>query len=149
MRPTTRSRPATPDRSPEVPAPGGAPRQAGGDQGGPGATVVLGSDWPIAPYPPLGVMAGSRHRRPSRDLTEPPHGIEQALTPLEALRGMTVNPARAAGEEGTAGRLAVGHRADLTVPADDPLTVPSTEPAELPALLTVADGRPTHRSPGL
>ncbi|MFJ2900284.1 amidohydrolase [Streptomyces sp. NPDC087218] len=111
-----------------------------------GATVVLGSDWPIAPYPPLTVMAGSRHRRPTRDLTQPPHNPGQALTPLEALRGMTLNPALAAGEEGIAGRLAVGHRADLAVFADNPLTVPDTDLSDLPVLLTVLDGRPTHRA---
>ncbi|MET9515736.1 amidohydrolase [Streptomyces sp. NPDC002994] len=114
-----------------------------------GATVVLGSDWPIAPYPPLAVMAGARHRRPSRDVTQPPHGPEQALTPLEALQGMTVNSAYAAGEERHAGLLAVGHRADLTVFADNPLTTPSTDLPQLPVLLTVLDGRPTHRAAGL
>ncbi|MEU3823074.1 amidohydrolase [Streptomyces sp. NPDC030392] len=114
-----------------------------------GATVVLGSDWPIAPYPPLGVMAGARHRRPSRNLALPPHGPEQALTAREALQGMTVNAAWAAGEEHEAGRLAVGHRADLTVFADNPLTTAATDLAELPVLLTVLDGRPTHRVPAL
>ncbi|MFJ2786488.1 MULTISPECIES: amidohydrolase [unclassified Streptomyces] len=111
-----------------------------------GATVVLGSDWPIAPFPPLAVMAGARHRRPSRDLSRPPHGPEQALTPLEALRGMTTAPAYAAGEEATAGGLAVGHRADLTVFADSPLTTAATDLPELPVLLTVLDGRITHRA---
>jgi predicted amidohydrolase YtcJ len=114
-----------------------------------GARVVLGSDWPIAPYPPLAVMAGARHRRPSRDLSEPPHGIEQALTPLQALQAVTVNAAWAAGEEHEAGHLAVGRRADLTVLADNPLTVPDTDLAELPVLLTVVGGRPTHREPSL
>ncbi|MFL4497391.1 amidohydrolase [Streptomyces sp. VTCC 41912] len=114
-----------------------------------GATVVLGSDWPIAPYPPLGVMAGARHRRPSRDLAQPPHGPEQALTALEALRGMTVHAAHAAGEEDRAGRIAPGHRADLTVLADDPLTTPATDLPRLPVLLTVLDGRPTHRDRSL
>ncbi|WP_159672687.1 amidohydrolase [Streptomyces mexicanus] len=114
-----------------------------------GARVVLGSDWPIAPYPPLAVMAGARHRRPSRDLSQPPHGIEQALTPLQALKAVTVNAAWAAGEEHEAGRLAVGRRADLTVLADDPLTVPDTDLAELPVLLTVVGGRPTHRDRSL
>ncbi|GAA2689089.1 amidohydrolase [Streptomyces lunalinharesii] len=114
-----------------------------------GATVVLGSDWPIAPYPPLGVMAGARHRRPTRDLAQPPHGPEQALTALEALRGMTVHAAHAAGEEDRAGRIAVGHRADLTVLADDPLTTPATDLPRLPVLLTVLDGRPTHRDRSL
>ncbi|MCT4357527.1 amidohydrolase [Streptomyces sp. Je 1-79] len=114
-----------------------------------GATVVLGSDWPIAPFPPLGVMAGARHRRPSRDLTQPPHGPEQALTALEALQGLTTAPAHAAGEEHEAGRLAIGHRADLTVLADNPLTVPATELVDLPVLLTVLDGRTTHRDASL
>ncbi|MEV2250387.1 amidohydrolase [Streptomyces sp. NPDC050147] len=114
-----------------------------------GATVVLGSDWPIAPYPPLGVMAGARHRRPSRDLTQPPHGPEQALTALESLRAMTVNAAYAAGEEHTAGQLTIGHRADLTVLADNPLTTAATELPDLPVLLTVLDGRPTHRDASL
>ncbi|MEU0100257.1 amidohydrolase [Streptomyces sp. NPDC006267] len=114
-----------------------------------GARVVLGSDWPIAPFPPLGVMAGARHRRPGRDLAQPPHGPEQALTALEALRAMTVNAAWAAGEEREAGRPAVGCRADLTVLADSPLTTAATELSELPVLLTVVDGRPTHRDASL
>lgn len=111
-----------------------------------GATVVLGSDWPIAPYPPLGVLAGARHRRPSRDLTQPPHGAAQALTPQQALQGMTVAPAWVAGEESVAGRLAVGCRADLTAFADDPVAVPDADLAALPVLLTVLDGRVTHRA---
>ncbi|MET9345647.1 amidohydrolase [Streptomyces termitum] len=111
-----------------------------------GATVVLGSDWPIAPFPPLGVLGGAVHRRPTRDLTQPPHGPEQALTPLEALRGLTTGAARAAGEEHLAGRLAVGHRADLTVLAADPLAVPATELPDVPVLLTAVDGRLTHRA---
>ncbi|MHC0431432.1 amidohydrolase [Streptomyces sp. O3] len=114
-----------------------------------GAEVVLGSDWPIAPYPPLGVMAGARHRRPSRDLSQPPHGPEQALTALEALQAMTVNAARAAGDAHEAGRLAVGYRADLAVLAESPLTTPATDLADLPVLLTVLDGRPTHRDASL
>ncbi|WP_282792495.1 amidohydrolase [Streptomyces sp. CC224B] len=114
-----------------------------------GAVVVLGSDWPIAPYPPLGVMAGARHRRPSRDLTRPPHAPQQALTALEALQGMTVNAAYAASEEGEAGRIALGHRADLTVLAADPLATPATALADVPVLLTVLDGVPTYRDRSL
>ncbi|MET8505888.1 amidohydrolase [Streptomyces sp. NPDC004787] len=113
-----------------------------------GATVVLGSDWPIAPFPPLGVMAGARHRRPTHDLTQPPHNPGQALTAVEALRAMTVNAAFAAGEEHEAGRLAVGHRADLTALGADPLTTPATELADVPVVLTTVDGRVTHRSAG-
>ncbi|MEV6833399.1 amidohydrolase [Streptomyces sp. NPDC051133] len=110
-----------------------------------GAKVVLGSDWPIAPYPPLEVMAGARHRRPA-DLSLPPHGPDQALTALQALQGMTVNAAWAAGEEQEAGLPALGHRADLTVLADDPLRVADTDLAALPVVLTVVAGRVTYRA---
>ncbi|MEU8967994.1 amidohydrolase [Streptomyces monashensis] len=109
-----------------------------------GARIVLGSDWPIAPYPPLEVMAGARHRRPA-DLSLPPHGPAQALTPLQALQGMTVSAAWAAGEEARAGAISVGHRADLTVLADDPLAVADTDLADLPVVLTVVGGRVTYR----
>ncbi|MEV4555874.1 amidohydrolase [Kitasatospora sp. NPDC049285] len=111
-----------------------------------GARVVLGSDWPIAPFAPLGVMAGARHRRPSRHLDQPPHLPEQALTPLQALQGYTVNPAWTAGEEDRAGRIALGYRADLTAFAEDPLAVGDTSLAELPVVLTVSGGRITHRT---
>ncbi|MFI0987430.1 amidohydrolase [Streptomyces exfoliatus] len=111
-----------------------------------GATVLLGSDWPIAPFPPLGVMAGAAHRRPSRDLGQAPHLPEQALTALEALRGMTTAPAYAAGEEHEAGRLALGYRADLTALAADPLTTPPTELPDVPVRLTAVGGRLTYRA---
>ncbi|MET9493813.1 amidohydrolase [Streptomyces sp. NPDC006552] len=114
-----------------------------------GARVVLGSDWPIAPYAPLGVLAGARHRRPSRDLSLPPHGPEQALGGLEALRAMTVDPAYAAGEERVAGRLAAGFRADLSVFAENPAAVAATELPQLPVRLTVSGGRVTHRAADL
>ncbi|WP_032796790.1 amidohydrolase family protein, partial [Streptomyces sp. HCCB10043] len=81
--------------------------------------------------------------------TQPPHGPGQALTALEALQGMTVNAAWAAGEEHEAGRLAVGRRADFTVFADSPLTTSAVELPDLPVLLTVVDGRPTHREASL
>lgn len=110
-----------------------------------GACVVLGSDWPIAPSPPLLTMAAARHRRPSRDPAGAPHGPEQRLTPLQTLQGLTTAPAWVAGEEGESGRMAVGYRADLTVFADDPLQVADGDLADLPVLLTVLDGRPTHR----
>lgn len=94
-------------------------------------------------------MAGARHRRPSRDLGRPPHGPEQALSALESLEAMTVNAAHTAGDEHEAGQLAVGHRADLTVLADNPLTTDATHLPDLPVLLTVLDGRATHRDASL
>ncbi|MGH8987035.1 MAG: amidohydrolase [Acidimicrobiales bacterium] len=114
-----------------------------------GAHVVLGSDWPIAASPPLGTMAGARHRRSSRDPSGAPHGSGQRLTPLQALQGLTTAPAWAAGEEHEAGRLAVGYRADLAVFAENPLSVTDDDLAEVPVMLTVLEGHPTYRDASL
>ncbi|MFB7954346.1 amidohydrolase family protein [Streptomyces sp. NPDC056045] len=62
---------------------------------------------------------------------------------------MTPNPARAAGAEHESGRPAIGHRADFTVFAENPLATPATDLTGLPVVLTVADGRATHRDAGL
>ncbi|QNS03146.1 amidohydrolase [Streptomyces xanthii] len=114
-----------------------------------GARMVLGSDWPIAPYPPLGVLAGARHRRPTHDLTQPPHGPGQALTGAEALRAMTLNAAYAAGEDRVTGRIAPGFRGDLSVFAADPTAVDALELPDLQVRLTVVGGRVTFRAADL
>jgi predicted amidohydrolase YtcJ len=111
-----------------------------------GAVVALGSDWPIAPYDPRGVMAAGRSRRPLSRPELPPVLPEQGLTGLEALRGMTSSAAYAASNEGRAGRVAVGFDADLTVFAEDPTAVSADDLVRLPVLMTVVDGRVRHRS---
>ncbi|WP_169793055.1 amidohydrolase family protein, partial [Streptomyces albus] len=70
----------------------------------------------------------------------------QALGAAEALHAMTVAPAQVAGEGDRAGRVRVGHRADLTVFAADPLTVPATELADILVRMTVVDGRVVHEA---
>ncbi|WP_158781121.1 hypothetical protein [Streptomyces sp. NRRL S-237] len=54
-----------------------------------------------------------------------------------------------AGEEQIAGRIALGHRADLTVLVDDPLTVAATELPQLPVLVPAVDGGVTRRDASL
>lgn len=64
---------------------------------------------------------------------------------LEALAGCTTHAARAAGESGSAGRIAVGFRADLTALGLDPVAAPADETAEAPVRLTVTGGHVVHR----
>ncbi|MFI1026923.1 amidohydrolase [Streptomyces sp. NPDC020951] len=103
-----------------------------------GATVALGSDWPIAPYDVRGVLADARAPRGAAS-------ARAGLTGLEALEGCTTHAARAAGEGGSAGRIAVGLRADLTVLGLDPVEAPADELAQAPVRLTVTGGRVAHR----
>ncbi|TCO50682.1 amidohydrolase [Actinocrispum wychmicini] len=106
-----------------------------------GATLVLGSDWPIAPFDPREVLTAAQLRRPARDGSVPPHHPEQALTALQAIEGYTTHAAIAAGEQGG---ITVGGRADLTVLAANPLRIAAVELPDVPVRMTIVDGRVVH-----
>ncbi|MFF0742952.1 amidohydrolase [Streptomyces sp. NPDC004111] len=110
-----------------------------------GATLVLGSDWPIADFDPREVLATARLRRlPGRPEVEPVTA-GQSLTGLMALEGYTSHAARAVGEQDEAGRVAPGLRADLTAFAVDPVAAPADELATAPVVLTMTGGTVVHR----
>jgi hypothetical protein len=107
-----------------------------------GVPVVLGSDWPVAPYDPRHILADARLRRPAGEPEVPPVGPTQALTGLMALEGYTTHAALAAGETGG---IVPGARADLTVFTVDPLHAAPDELAEAPITMTIVAGTITHR----
>ena len=107
-----------------------------------GAVLALGSDWPVADADPRLGLAAARLRRLPAD--ETPVIPDQALTAHEALAGYTLAPAHTAGEEGVAGRIHPGMRADLTGLAVDPVDAPAEELPENPVWLTVVGGRVVH-----
>ncbi|BBH69089.1 amidohydrolase [Actinoplanes sp. OR16] len=109
-----------------------------------GARLALGSDWPIAPYDPRGIIAAARLRRPAGAPDIDPVLPGQALTARMALEGYTVAAAAAAGLGGSAGRLLPGYRADLAAFALDPLTADPDEFAESPVPVTVVGGSVVH-----
>ena len=90
-----------------------------------GVAVAGSSDFPCGPFEPLLAMH-SCVTRTGWDGT--PIGIEQRLSPREALALYTSGAAYASGEAGLKGRLAPGYVADFVVLGDDPLTV---DPARL------------------
>jgi predicted amidohydrolase YtcJ len=105
-----------------------------------GVTVALGSDWPVAPFEPLAIMADAQLRR---DVAQPdvdPVLPEESLTALQALEGYTIGAARAAGVAHSEGSIAVGKVADLTILAADPLAISPDELAETAILATVVNG---------
>lgn len=116
-----------------------------GDRSAAGALVVLGSDWPVAPFDPrLGFFAAQLRRAP--DLAdEGAIGAGRPLSGLETLAGYTTNAAIAIGEQQVAGILRPGYRADLVAWAEDPADCPPADVVDLPVLATVVDGLVAYR----
>lgn len=110
-----------------------------------GATVALGSDWPIGPYDARAILADAQLRRPAGRTDVEPVAPHQSLTAAMALEGYTAHAAYAEGGRTTAGRVAIGCRADLTAFTVDPLVVPPDELASAPIALTVTEGAIAHR----
>lgn len=110
-----------------------------------GTYLALGPDWPIGHYDVRQVPATARLRRLPGAYDTEPVTAEQALTGLMALEGCTSHAAVAAGEQGVAGRIAVGYRADLTALGVDPVLAPADEVGEAPVRVTVCGGRVVHR----
>jgi hypothetical protein len=114
-----------------------------------GVTLALGSDWPVAPFEPLPILADAQLRRRSGHTDEQPIAPGQALSARQALEGYTSHAAKAAGEWAEAGSLAVGKRADFTILDVDPLAAAPDELARGQVLATVVDGQLQHLAVGV
>lgn len=108
-----------------------------------GATVALGSDWPVARFDPRIGMASARLRRPPGMIRDP--FDDQAITGLQALEGYTTMAARTVGDEHRLGRIAVGYAADLTALEEDPVDCPADDLPHNPVRLTMVDGEVVYR----
>lgn len=109
-----------------------------------GASIALGSDWPVARFDPREGMAAARLRRPPRHPERPAYD-DQALDGVAALEGYTTGAAFAGGDGERLGRISPGFLADLTVMAADPVDADPDELVEVPVLLTVVDGEIVHK----
>ncbi|MFE4198494.1 amidohydrolase [Paenarthrobacter sp. NPDC056912] len=105
-----------------------------------GVTLGIGSDWPIAPYQPLPIMADAQLRRRSGHPEQEPIAPSQALTARQALEGYTSHAAKAAGLWDVSGSITVGKRADFTALELDPLATTPDAFAASNVLGTFVDG---------
>jgi predicted amidohydrolase YtcJ len=110
-----------------------------------GATIALGSDWPVARYDPREGMAAARLRRPPGHRDRAAYD-DQALDGLAALAGYTVGAALTGGDGERLGRLAPGCAADVTVMAEDPVDADPDDLINVPVGLTVVDGEIVFRA---
>ena len=71
---------------------------------------------------------------------------ESAMTREEAMRSLTTWPAYAAFQEGRAGCLWLGCRADLTVLGGDIMTLPLEDIPSVPVIMTIVGGEVVYRA---
>ncbi|KAH9484702.1 Protein LONG AFTER FAR-RED 3 [Psilocybe cubensis] len=112
-----------------------------------GARITLGSDFPVEEINPLKGFYAAVTRLTTEGTS--PHGPggwfpEQRLTRIEALRGMTIDPAYASFTEDTLGSLVPGKRADLVVLSQDIMTIATSSIMKTSVIATFLDGRPVY-----
>ncbi|KAF9451279.1 hypothetical protein P691DRAFT_699657 [Macrolepiota fuliginosa MF-IS2] len=109
-----------------------------------GAKITLGSDFPVESMNPLSAFYAAV-TRVSPD-GKSPHGPEgwfpeERLSRIEALRGMTIDPAYASFTEDILGSIEIGKRADLTILSQDVMSVPCNTILDTKVVATIIDGK--------
>ncbi|GAA2240219.1 amidohydrolase family protein [Herbiconiux moechotypicola] len=104
-----------------------------------GTVLALGSDFPIAPFEPLGILADAVSRRCTARGGEAVSPLE-ALGADEAVLAYTVGAALAAGVEHDEGTIAPGRLADLSVFDGDLSAATPEQLLTRRAVATVVDG---------
>jgi predicted amidohydrolase YtcJ len=102
-----------------------------------GIGVALSSDAFVASYRPLDTIAAAVNRRTRHGV---PIGPDQELTVEQAVRGHTVEAARALFLEDRLGSLEPGKLADLVVLDGDPFVTPPERIPDIPVWMTVVGG---------
>jgi predicted amidohydrolase YtcJ len=111
-----------------------------------GVALALGSDFPVESVDPmLGLYAGVTRQDAAG---KPPGGWmpDQRLSPLEALRGFTLDAAWAGFAEQEVGSLAVGKRADFVLLSQDVLAAAPASLRETQVLATYVDGKAVYEA---
>ncbi len=112
-----------------------------------GATMAMGSDWPVSSANPLdGIEVAVRRRDPSDDSDENPFIPEEKISLETALAAYTIGSAYANFREKEIGSLEKGKRADLIVLSQNLFEIPSHQINETKVVLTLLDGREVFRA---
>jgi hypothetical protein len=72
-------------------------------------------------------------------------GEQERISPLDALRAITLDSARMYGEEHKKGSIEVGKLADLVILSADPTAVPAAEIEKIEVLETIKEGKTVWR----
>jgi len=104
------------------------------------------SDYIITPLDPMMQLwtATSRESREGNII-----GAEERITPMQALRAITIDAAYQYFDEHKKGSIEVGKLADFTILSDNPLKVPLHKIREIEVLATIKEGLEVYRAPQL
>lgn len=109
-----------------------------------GMNYTLHNDTPVTPPNMLLAVHNAVNRV---TFAGNPIGQQYALTPMEALKAVTINGAWQYFEEGSKGSITPGKLADLVVLDRDPLEAPREKIREIRVLMTVKEDKEIYRAP--
>ena len=110
-----------------------------------GVPVSLGTDSPVVPYPPLGVLY---HFITRETISAGVMGDDQRIDREEALRAMSGGNAELMFEEDVKGSLERGKLADLVVLSDDILTCAPERIRDMDVMMTMIEGKIVYQRSG-
>jgi len=100
------------------------------------------TDFVVAPLDQM-MMLWSAVNRISRDGAKV--GLDQAITPYEALQAMTINAADQYDESDSKGSISNGKRADLVVLDQNPLKIDKMDIKDIKVIETIKDGKSIYK----
>ena len=74
-------------------------------------------------------------------------GPDQRVTPIEALRAITINAAFQYSEQSSKGSIEPGKLADLVILSGNPLTVPPDGIKDIKVVETIKEGKSIYKRP--
>ena len=107
-----------------------------------GIRFTVHDDTPVTPVDPLQLIWVSVNRLTRSDQVL---GAEERVTPLEAMRAMTIDAAWQNFEEDLKGSIEPGKLADFVILSDNPLTVDPLTIREIQVLETIVGGESVYR----
>jgi hypothetical protein len=110
-----------------------------------GMKVTIHTDSPVVlPHATRTMWSAVNRRTRSGDIL----GADQQLTPLEALKALTLWSAYQHFEEDRKGSIEVGKLADFAVLSDNPLTVDPTTIKDIEVVETIKEGKTIYKADG-
>ena len=115
-----------------------------------GTVCALSSDWGVSTFDPFAIMQTALTRQVSgANKNSPAHNPQYRIDIDTAIRGYTINAARAAWREKTTGSLTVGKFADLIILNQDLYTISPYEIENTKVVLTLLGGKEVYRDTSL